>query len=834
MARIPESEVERLKREVSLVRVIEGAGLCLVKQGKDLACRCPFHEGDDTPSLIVTPASNLWHCFGCDAGGSVIDWVMRFHKVSFRHACELLAQDHPALASGSGKPPPAAEVRRVQSFGLDAGDQALLDQVLGFYHDTLKQSAEALAYLDKRGLHDPALIERFRLGYANRTLAYRLPPKQVKAGAEQRGALQRIGILRDSGHEHFNGSLVIPILDADGHATEVYGRKIRDDLRPGTPLHLYLPGPHRGVFNRAGIEGQDEVILCEALIDALTFIAAGYDHVTSAFGVTGVTDELLEALKTCGAKRVLIAFDRDEAGERAAAELAPRLLALGLDAYRLLFPKGMDANAYASQVKPARKSLGVVIRSAVWMGQGAAPARPAPIEPIPAADPVLDVLPPNLPSLVAEATVPEAAADDTVPALPARAVGATPEPDIAAETTERDTLVTFGERRYRVRGLAKNTSPEVLKVNVLVSSGEALHVDTLDLYQAKARQVFARQAAVELVCEDSVIQRDLGKLLLKCEELQDQRLRAALSPKEAGPAQMAQADEAAALAFLKSPDLIERITADFERCGLVGEPVNALVGYLAAVSRKLAGPLAIIIQSTSAAGKSALMDAVLKLVPEEDRVHYSAMTGQSLFYIGEKDLKHKILAIAEEEGVRQAAYALKLLQSQGELTIATHGERPGDRQAGDGGIPGRRPGDAVSDDHRDRYRRGAAQPLPGADHQRERVSRRARSRPASAAHARSPVCSRRTRRRRCAALHRNAQRLLKPLAVVNPFAEALTFLDERTRTRQRSPEVPDADRQHRAAAPAPARGEDRRAWRAEPRLPRSHGGRHCLGQPPGA
>jgi DNA primase catalytic core len=314
MARIPESEVERLKREVSLVRVIEGAGLCLVKQGKDLACRCPFHEGDDTPSLIVTPASNLWHCFGCDAGGSVIDWVMRFHKVSFRHACELLAQDHPALASGSGKPPPAAEVRRVQSFGLDAGDQALLDQVLGFYHDTLKQSAEALAYLDKRGLHDPALIERFRLGYANRTLAYRLPPKQVKAGAEQRGALQRIGILRDSGHEHFNGSLVIPILDADGHATEVYGRKIRDDLRPGTPLHLYLPGPHRGVFNRAGIEGQDEVILCEALIDALTFIAAGYDHVTSAFGVTGVTDELLEALKTCGAKRVLIAFDRDEAG----------------------------------------------------------------------------------------------------------------------------------------------------------------------------------------------------------------------------------------------------------------------------------------------------------------------------------------------------------------------------------------------------------------------------------------------------------------------------------------------------------------------------------------
>lgn len=65
------------------------------------------------------------------------------------------------------------------------------------------------------------------------------------------------------------------------------------------------------------------------------------------------------------------------------------------------------------------------------------------------------------------------------------------------------------------------------------------------------------------------------------------------------------------------------------------------------------------------------MEAILSLVPEDDRVQYSAMTGQSLFYLGEQDLKHKILAIAEEEGVRQAAYALKVLQSQGEITIAS-------------------------------------------------------------------------------------------------------------------------------------------------------------------
>ena len=99
------------------------------------------------------------------------------------------------------------------------------------------------------------------------------------------------------------------------------------------------------------------------------------------------------------------------------------------------------------------------------------------------------------------------------------------------------------------------------------------------------------------------------------------------------------------------------------------------------------------------------MDAVLDLVPEEDRIHYSAMTGQSLFYLGEHDLKHKILGIAEEEGVRQASYALKLLQSQGELTIASTGKDPQTGKLVTGGIPGRRPGDAVADDHGHRHRR---------------------------------------------------------------------------------------------------------------------------------
>ena len=326
-------------------------------------------------------------CFGCDAGGSVIDWVMRMHKVSFRHACELLAKQHPALAAAVSTDTPTAaaklsqgKLRTAQSFSLVAGDQQLLDQVIDFYHTTLKSSPEALEYLARRGLGNPELIAHFRLGYANRTLAYRLAPKQYKAGAEMRTALQRVGILHDSGHEHLNGSIVVPLFGSDGNdptarpVVGAYARKLLDNLRAGTPKHLYLPGPHRGVFNREGLDGQPEIILCEALIDALTFWAAGYRNATSCYGVNGMTEELLGVLKTCGARRILIAFDRDDAGDRGAEAVSQRLTAEGLDCFRLLFPKGMDANAYACAVKPAEKSLGVVIRSAQWLGQGVKPA----------------------------------------------------------------------------------------------------------------------------------------------------------------------------------------------------------------------------------------------------------------------------------------------------------------------------------------------------------------------------------------------------------------------------------------------------------------------------
>ena len=174
MARIPEVEIERLKEAVPVARLVEASGIELKKGGKDLLGRCPFHV-DDTASLVVTPAKNLWHCFGCGVGGGPIDWVMKRQGVNFRHAVELLRADVGLVDVGLAEPGARRRAKLPAPVTLDAGEQELLDQVIGYYHETLLASPEALAYLERRGIASRELIEQHRLGFANRTLGLRLP-----------------------------------------------------------------------------------------------------------------------------------------------------------------------------------------------------------------------------------------------------------------------------------------------------------------------------------------------------------------------------------------------------------------------------------------------------------------------------------------------------------------------------------------------------------------------------------------------------------------------------------------------------------------------------------
>jgi len=753
MARIPEAELQHIKAAVPLVAVVRSQGRQMFKKGKDFTVLCPFHD-EKTPSMVISPAKNLYHCFGCDAGGSVLDWVMHTEKLSLRKAVERLRGelgDNPAVAPLVTKDEPEVFTED------EAGRQLLLNRVVEFYHHTLLTSPEAVAYLEKRRLNDPELVAAFKLGFANRTLAYRLPSKKVQAGEKIRARLKAAGIMRESGHEHFTGSLVVPVVDLNGQIREMYGRKIERPQR-GLPAHLYLAGPHGGVWNEQALIGSKTMILCESLIDAMSFWVAGFRNVTAAYGVNGVTEEMRDAFRAHGVKQMLIAFDNDNAGNEAAVKLASSFAADGIAAFRVTFPTNMDANGYLCQVAEPAQAFGMLIDSAVVMQDMAD---------VEAVDPV----------------VPEAQAVEVLPlAADVAAVKvASPAPGVVITALPGgDLRLDVEAQQWQIRGFARaKAGAGTMKVNAQVVDTESgvVFADVVDIMSARSRGGYARTAAAELGLAEGDLKRSLGKVLLALENRQ-----VAPEPENAAP-EMSDAEREAALELLRDECLAGRIASDMAACGVVGESTNLTAAYLAAVSRKLEKPLAVLIQSSSAAGKSSLMDAVLNLIPPEERLQYSAMTGQSLFYLGETNLQHKILAIAEEEGVRQAAYALKLLQSDGELTIASTGK---DDATGNlvtkqytvkGPVMLMLTTTAIDVDEELLNRClvltvNESREQTEAIHAAQRYAQTLEGLLAS------------NEKSYITALHQNAQRLLRPLNVVNPFASQLTFMSDKTRTRR--------------------------------------------------
>jgi len=279
------------------------------------------------------------------------------------------------------------------------------------------------------------------------------------------------------------------------------------------------------------------------------------------------------------------------------------------------------------------------------------------------------------------------------------------------------------------------------------------------------------------------VARDLGKLLLAVEEKQEERLAEQLEPNEPVAPPLSDAQKEEAMAMLTDPRLFEKISESFDQAGIVGEDGNKLVAYLGCTSRLLSKPLAIIIQSTSAAGKTTLMEAALAFFPPEEQIKYSAMTGQSLYYLGETNLKHKILAIVEEEGAEKASYALKLLQSEGELTIASTGK---DANTGrmetqtyhvEGPVAILLTTTSIDIDE-ELMNRCLILTVDESQEQTERIhalQRKART---------LEGLKMKKRKKATLTLLQNMQRLLEPVEVVNEFAEQLQFTSANTRTRR--------------------------------------------------
>ncbi|MEZ4479895.1 MAG: CHC2 zinc finger domain-containing protein [Dehalococcoidia bacterium] len=293
-------EIDLIKRNNPLERVMAEHGVKLQRRGSRFVARCPFHE-EQHPSLVVYPDTRSFYCFGCRASGDVIDFVRRVENVHFKEAIRRLAghegPDHSPLLAPSR---------------LTVDDQLILAAAANVYHETLLRTDRALRYLESRGV-GAAVARRCRLGFSD---GHSLRPLLQRHRLSLRRAGQ-LGLLRRDGSEPLAGRIVIPEL-REGQCVWMVGRALDD--RRLKYLGLSLPKPILG-YER--VRGQRRVFVTEGAFDYLTGVA--WNLPICALLGTHVRAERLAFLQR--AREVVLVFDNDEPGRAAATDLAATLAA---------------------------------------------------------------------------------------------------------------------------------------------------------------------------------------------------------------------------------------------------------------------------------------------------------------------------------------------------------------------------------------------------------------------------------------------------------------------------------------------------------------------------
>ena len=605
---LEEFEKDDIKKNVDIVELFGHFNVKLTQSGKGYKGICPFHNDSKTPSLSVSrEKGGVYHCFGCGEDGDAFTLVEKIKGYDFREALVFLKNFKGGATSSDAShgAPQGYGVKTSVSVLSAAGVEGIekksgtepvierrasLNIIRDYYHKRLFDHPEALEYLKKRGFANPALYERFQIGYCDGNL-------NLITGESQRQALTEAGIFSDRGNEHFLNYIVFPIMDESGNVVSFYGRSI-DERRAESCVsssgfkHRYLKGPHKGIFNRKASKVYDEIILAECIIDALSLIETGFENVQAIYGANGFTEEHLEILKSDRVKTVILALDNDEAGQKASEALKERLLSEGFRVKIISPYSGKDWNESLTAGKLIKDDLKMIIEQAAIFEKE----------------------------------------EEVTPFKVREEKG---QAGNCYYFTYSDPPITY--RLTGVREMFVNS----LKVTVKAESGSDYFIDTVDFYLYRARLNFAVHLSSQFGMESRRIEKDLLDIL---EYLEKRRDRHGL-PENEEKRVLTEEERRIGLEFLQSPDLFERIVKDMEILGYVGEDMNKKLLYLCATSRKMDNPISVMIVSESASGKSYLVDTVKKLIPDDELLDITSLSDQALNYI--KDLSNKFIVFGE-------------------------------------------------------------------------------------------------------------------------------------------------------------------------------------------
>jgi len=361
---IDNASIESLKNSIDIVDVI-GNFIELRKAGANYKANCPFH-GEKTPSFVVSPSKQIYHCFGCGVGGDSIKFVMEMEKLTYPEAIEKLASMFNFSLQYTKGSSDYSDAKRV------------LESIQTWYVKNLENNPTAKQYLLDRGIAQSS-IERFGIGYVpdgnsvmhflNSTL---LPlPKAVEAGILAQGEGGRY-------YARLVERITFPIYSTSGAAVGFGGRTITD--HPAK----YINSPQTKLFNKSrllygydlakeSIYKNKKLIVCEGYLDVVMFHQAGFTEAVASMG-TALTPEHLPLLRK-GDPKIILAYDGDKAGVAAALKAAQMLSAAGFDGGVVLFPDGQDpadliakgeSEAVAKLLREAKPLIPFVLEKTIY------------------------------------------------------------------------------------------------------------------------------------------------------------------------------------------------------------------------------------------------------------------------------------------------------------------------------------------------------------------------------------------------------------------------------------------------------------------------------------
>ncbi len=337
---IAQDSIEALKARLDIVDVV-GSYIELKKAGGNFKAPCPFHE-EKSPSFVVSPQKQIFHCFGCGAGGDAVKFVMEYEKLNYPEALEKLAESY--------------------NFTLTYTDNKhnkprsqVMDKLNEWYQSLLTQNQTALSYIKERGIYESS-VEKFGIGYAPESHATLDYIKSQQFAIKEAIDMGVVGYNqeRNQTYARFVERITFPIFSANGSIVGFGGRTITGHQAK------YVNSPETAFFNKSrllyayhlakqSLHKKQEIIITEGYLDVIMLHQAGFDNAVATLG-TALTHEHLPLLRK-GSPRVVMAYDGDKAGRAAALKASKLLSASGFNGGVVVFGEGLDP---ADMVKEGR------------------------------------------------------------------------------------------------------------------------------------------------------------------------------------------------------------------------------------------------------------------------------------------------------------------------------------------------------------------------------------------------------------------------------------------------------------------------------------------------